>query len=46
MVKRLWYRWADRPGADAGRVCRQSGCGLPGSPAGAEEGRDALAEFR
>ena len=44
-IERLWSRWSDRPGAFAGGVCREAGRSLPRGAAGAEEGRDALAEF-
>ena len=44
-IERLWSRWPDRPGGEPGGLRKQAGGGLPGSPAGAEEGRDALAEF-
>ena len=44
-IERLWSRGANRSGGEPGGLRKQAGGGLQGSKAGAEEGRDALAEF-
>ena len=43
--ERLWRGRADRLRANAGSLCRQAGRGIQRGQAGAEAGRDALAEF-
>ena len=41
-IERLWCRWPDRAGGDAGGLRKQAGGGLPRGPAGTKEGRDLL----